>query len=206
MRAAQFKTVTQSQKQFRLGLVFFVHKLGWGRLLLLCLILKIGTAWWRGVPYMQKQNYLLEEQLTDLQAKRLQLNQTKPSPALDANAQRLHAFYELLGERKHLEQQVKTILYLANESGVSLKAGEYQLVENHAGKYFTYKIQLPVRGNYQQIRKFAEQVLLTVPFAAMDEISFKREAINGAVIESKIVFALYASDIAAVTGPVGGFE
>lgn len=198
---------TPIQVQIRLGLVFFVHRFGWVKLILLCLTLVAGFVWWRGVPYLQKQNYRLEEQLVDLHARRqLQEQAAKQDPTTDPNVQRLNTFYELLGEKKYVEQQVKTILYLAGESGVALKAGEYQLAHNNGGKYFTYKMQLPVRGSYQQIRKFAEQVLLTIPFASLDEISFKREAIAGLVVESKMVFTLYVSDTATVTGPVRGFE
>ncbi len=204
MTSSQVKHASNLSRQIRLTIALSVHTFGWFKLLLLCLLLVVGAAWWRGVPYMQKQIYRMEEQQADLQIKRQQLNIAKQTPALDDNLQRLNAFYELLGEKKHVEQQVKTILYLANEAGVSLKAGEYQLAENSAGKFFTYKVQMPVKGSYLQIRKFAEQVLLTIPFASLDETSFKREAINGPVIESKMVFTLYVG--ANATLPGRGFE
>ncbi|MFZ6778492.1 hypothetical protein ACO0LD_16845 [Undibacterium sp. Ji83W] len=204
MTTSQAKHASNLPRKIRLAIVFSVHALGWVKLLLLCLLLAVSAAWWYGVPYMQKQIYRMEEQQADLQIKRQQLNVLKQTPVLDDNLQRLNAFYELLGEKKHVEQQVKTILYLANEAGVSLKAGEYQLAENSAGKFFTYKVQLPVKGSYLQIRKFAEQVLLTIPFASLDETSFKRETINGPVIESKMVFTLYVG--ATATLPGRGFE
>ncbi|MFZ6734891.1 hypothetical protein ACO0LG_23420 [Undibacterium sp. Ji42W] len=191
-------------RQIRLAIALSVYRLGWSTLLLFSLLLVAGAAWWQGVPYVQKQIYRMEEQQADLQARRLQLNVAKQTPAPDDNLQRLNAFYELLGEKKHVEQQVKTILYLANEAGVSLKAGEYQLAENSAGKFYAYKVQLPVKGSYLQIRKFAEQVLLTIPFASLDEISFKREVINGTTIESKMIFTIYVS--ATTTAPDRGFE
>ncbi|MFZ6680641.1 hypothetical protein [Undibacterium sp. Tian12W] len=193
-----------SPRQIRLAIALLSHRLGWFTLLLFSLLLAASAAWWCGVPYVQKQIYGMEEQQADLQARHQQLNVAKQIPAPDDNLQRLDAFYELLGEKKHVEQQVKTILYLANEAGVSLKAGEYQLAENSAGKFFTYKVQLPVKGSYLQIRKFAEQVLLTIPFASLDEISFKREVINGTTIESKMIFTIYVS--ATIAAPDRGFE
>ncbi len=204
MTTSQARNASNLPGQIRLAIALSVHTFGWFKLLLVCLLLAVGAAWWRGVPYMQKQIYRMEEQQTDLQLKRQQLSMAKQTPVLDDNLQRLNAFYELLGEKKHVEQQVKTILYLANEAGVSLKAGEYQLAENSAGRFFTYKVQLPVKGSYLQIRKFAEQVLLTIPFASLDETSFKREAINGSVIESKMVFTLYVGT--NTTLPGRGFE
>lgn len=204
MTASHVKLTPDPARKIRLAIALSVHRLGWFVLLLFGLSLVAGVAWWFGVPYIQKQVYLLEEQQADLQARRLQLNAAKQMPASDINLERLNAFYELLGEKKHVEQQVKTILYLANEAGISLKAGEYQLTENNAGKFYTYKVQLPVKGSYLQIRKFAEQVLLTIPFASLDEISFKREVINGTAIESKMVFTIYVS--ATTTVPDRGFE
>ncbi len=203
MTIADSSQDAETSLQVRLRLALYIDNLGWGKIVLLALILATGVAWLRGIPYLQKQVYHLEEIQADLQLKRQQQKLVKKDSTLDVNTLRLNTFYEMLGEKKYVEQQVKTMLYLASESGVSLKAGEYQLAENNAGKFFTYRAQLPVKGSYQQIRKFVEQVLVTIPFSSLDEISFKREAISGGVIDSKIVFTLYVD--AAANSP-GGFQ
>lgn len=192
-----------SPGQFQLKLEFALHYLGWAKSILLMALLLAATGWWVGVPYMQRQIYQLEERKLSLQANRQQLIQEKKEPPLDDNLVRLNAFHEMLGEKKHVEQQVKTILSLANESGINLKAGEYQLSENSAGKYFSYRVQLPVKASYSQIRKFTEQVLLAIPYASLDEMSFKREAVSGVAVDSKLVFTIYLS---AGDNAKGGFE
>ncbi|MFZ6765921.1 type 4a pilus biogenesis protein PilO [Undibacterium sp. Di26W] len=167
---------------------------GVANLFLLLVLIAIIVAWFCGIPYTQKQVFRLEERATELKDKKQSQQLEMKQMVSDENTVRIHLFYEHLGEKKHVEQQLKTVFFLAAESGIALKTGEYQLSENNAGQYFTYRIQLPVKGTYQQLRKFIEQVLLTIPFASLDEISFKRETINGTVIDSKIVFTLFVTD------------
>lgn len=204
MTTSHLKNMSHSSRKIRLVIALSLYRRGWLTLVLFILLLVVGAAWWLGVPYVQKQIYRMEEMQADLQAKRLQLKVVKQTPVPDDNLQRLNAFYEMLGEKKHVEQQVKTVLYLANEAGIILKSGEYQLEENSVGKFHVYKMQLPLKGSYSQIRKFAEQVLLTIPFASLDEISFKREVISGTSIESKVMFSIYVS--AAAKTPDRVFE
>ena len=52
-------------------------------------------------------------------------------------------------------------------------------------------MQRPVKGADRQIRQFAEQVLLALPFASLDEISFKRDNIGSPLIESRITFTIF---------------
>jgi hypothetical protein len=54
---------------------------------------------------------------------------------------------------------------------------------------------LPVKGSYIQIRKFIVKVLNSVPSAALEEVSFKRDAISKGELEAKIRFSIYMNVI-----------
>ena len=84
-----------------------------------------------------------------------------------------------------------TLFAVAAKNGLSLNQAEYKFAANQAGMFHTYSIALPVKGQYASIRAFCEQVLLAIPFASLDQIEFKREAINSPLLEAKIRFTLY---------------
>lgn len=74
-----------------------------------------------------------------------------------------------------------------------LEQGEYRITPSKNGKLARYQITLPVKGNYLQIRKFVAKALNDVPIAALEEISFKREAIGSTEVETRIKLTLFLS-------------
>jgi hypothetical protein len=108
--------------------------------------------------------------------------------------QNLAEFYKVLGERPYAEQQVRTLFALAGKSGLSLSQGEYQSAVDANAGVSTYQITLPVKGSYRAIWQFSLAALRAIPFASLDEISFKREAINDANVEARLRFTLYLGE------------
>jgi Tfp pilus assembly protein PilO len=72
-----------------------------------------------------------------------------------------------------------------------LEQGEYRITPSKNGKLARYQITLPVKGSYVQIRQFVAQALNDVPVAALEDISFKREAIGATDVETRIKFTLF---------------
>lgn len=145
-------------------------------------------AWW--LPS-------LEQTLLSRQAEVDQLvhaaGERKPAPALppSQSEQRVARFYDNLGENSYAEQQLKTIFEIASRRSLVLNAGEYKSSYEKNSDTFAYQIQLPVTGPYLEIREFCEEVLQTIPFAALDEVSFKRQTISTNNLEAKLQFTLY---------------
>jgi hypothetical protein len=104
---------------------------------------------------------------------------------------RLVEFYQYFPSKKERFDLVDSIYAAAVDQAILLEHGEYKLVPLKADKLVAYQINLPVRGTYSQLRKFALQVLKEVPSASLDEISFKREAISNDELEAKIRLTLY---------------
>jgi hypothetical protein len=105
--------------------------------------------------------------------------------------QNLALFYASLGEARYAEQQVRTLFALAAKSGLSLSQGEYRSAYDKAGQLSTYQITLPVKGNYRAIWQFGMLALRAMPFASLDEISFKRESVTDVNVEARLRFTLY---------------
>jgi hypothetical protein len=116
---------------------------------------------------------------------------TPPPPTANQN---LAAFYDVLGEQRYAEQQVKVLFDLAAKSSLVLSQGEYKAVYDKASRVSTYQIILPVKGPYQSIWQFAMQGLRDIPFASLDEVGFRRDNIAEATVEARLRFTLYLKD------------
>lgn len=106
----------------------------------------------------------------------------------------LALFNAALGDRRHAERQVKTLFALAAKSGLVLRQGEYKAAFERNARLHTYQVTLPVKGSYGAIWQFALGALRAIPFAALDEISFKRDAIGEAEVEARLRITLYLLD------------
>nr|WP_315261353.1 hypothetical protein [uncultured Duganella sp.] len=113
------------------------------------------------------------------------------SPAPPSANQNLAAFYDVLGEKRHAEQQVKVLFDLAAKSNLVLSQGEYKAGFDQASRVSTYQIILPVKGPYQSIWQFAMQGLREIPFASLDEVAFRRDTIAEPTVEARLRFTLY---------------
>ncbi len=83
---------------------------------------------------------------------------------------------------------------IAAKSGLSLSRGEYKGAYDANGRMHTYQVTLPVKGSYRDVWQFALAALMAIPFASLDEISFKRENINDPAIEARVRLTLYLAD------------
>jgi hypothetical protein len=138
-------------------------------------------------------------QVLDRERELVQRMAQMPPPSVKAEPQgtasdNLALFYRSLGERNYAEQQVKTLFELAAKSGLVLHQGEYREGFVRGANIQTYQVTLPIKGSYKAVWDFALQALLAIPFASLDDISFRRDAIGDANVEARLRFTLYLAD------------
>jgi hypothetical protein len=112
----------------------------------------------------------------------------------DNDNDNLAAFHAALGERRYAEQQVDTLFALAARTGLVLRQGEYKPGYDRNARVHTYQINLPVSGSYRAIWQFALLALRAIPFASLDDISFRRDAIGDAKVEARLRLTLYLAE------------
>ena len=112
-------------------------------------------------------------------------------PRASTNAERLLAFERTLGRREELDAYVGKVFAAAKRRGVGLALGEYRLTPDSAGGFQRYQMVLPINGSSAAIQAFSQQVLLDLPFAALEEISLKRATIEATRVEGKLRFVLF---------------
>ena len=73
--------------------------------------------------------------------------------------------------------------------GCSSQQGEYRL-ETGAG-LAAYRVTLPVRGSYAQLRQFVGRVLKDMPTASLDAVRFERRKPGDAQLEAQVRLTIY---------------
>lgn len=106
-------------------------------------------------------------------------------------AQRRQIFVDTLGKPELTEHYIKAIFAIAHRYAVALPEGEYRVGSSPQGGFLTYEVALPVKGAYPALQAFCEDVLLELPFASLDAIQFRREAVATDGVEAKVRFTLY---------------
>lgn len=159
----------------------------------LCMIVAVALLW-----LSEARDSLAQQQ--DFIRRRASLPtasvRSATTPVINEN---LTAFYGGLGDRRHAEQQVNILFGIAAKSGLALPRGDYSAAYDKDARIYTYQVSLPVKGSYRAISQFALLSLRTIPFASLDNISFKRESIGDSNVEARLRLTLYLSG----TPPVG---
>jgi hypothetical protein len=115
--------------------------------------------------------------------------------------QSLDAFYDALGDRRYTEQQVRTLFDLAARNHLVLSEGEYKAGYDKASGVHSLQVLLPLKGSYVAIWEFAMDALRAIPFAALDELTFRRDSIADRKVEARLRLTLYLKDAGAARQP-----
>lgn len=165
-------------------------RFGWTNLAAVLLLLAGAAACLILLPNLEDQLVSRRETLADLQTRlRHEIRQGPSMP--QAPPSNLGAFRAALGDIHQADQALKTIFAEADHQLLVLDEAEYRLTYDKAGGFYAYSVRLPVKGSYLALRMFAEQVLLTLPYASLDEIAFKRRAAGETDVDARLHFTLY---------------
>lgn len=86
----------------------------------------------------------------------------------------LRRFQNLFPSAAGLTDELERLHRLARRSGLDLAQGEYRLEQRTAGLW-SYRVTLPVRGSYPQLRTFVAAVLKDMPVTSIDALRFERK-------------------------------
>ena len=161
--------------------------------LLLC-ALGFGTLAW----LVQARQQLEAEREAGREAARRAAALPPPTVA-EANVpssagENLARFQSALGSQRDVEPGLKTLFRLAAKSGLVLRQGEYKRGFDRNAQLHTYQVNLPVKGTYAQVWQFAFLALRAIPFASLDDLSFKRDAIGETAVEGRLRLTFYLHD------------
>jgi len=127
-----------------------------------------------------------------------------PAAELPAAAAHLKIFLENLGDSRYTEQQLQSLFVIARGLSLELPQGKYRMACEAGASFCKYQIELPIKGPYVRVRIFIEDLLMVIPFASLDDLSFRRETANDDEIEVRLAMTLFTRNAAAAAvGPAG---
>lgn len=108
----------------------------------------------------------------------------------DSRSEELRRFYGLFPPTDRLTDQLETVYALAREAKLELMQGEYRLEKRDTG-LFAYRVTLPIRGSYAQIRSFVGSVLKEMPIASVDALRFERKKAAETLIDAQVRLTIH---------------
>lgn len=78
----------------------------------------------------------------------------------------------------------------ARNNGVRLEQGEYRLQVESGTRLARYRIVLPAKGTYPQMRSWLDQITAAHAGLAVEELTMRREEINKEILDSRVTLAL----------------
>jgi len=106
-------------------------------------------------------------------------------------AEELRRFYNLFPPAGALTAELERLHRMARAARLELAQGEYRLERRPAGLW-AYRVTLPVRGNYPEVRNFISAVLKDMPSVSIDALRFDRKKADEAQVDAQIRLTLYA--------------
>ena len=108
----------------------------------------------------------------------------------DPRARELSRFQGLFPSFAELPKELDRLYHLARDADVEVARGEYRL-ENADGSLLEYRVALPLRGRYAQVRNFLDAILAVMPGAAVDSLQFTRSSASETRIEAQLRLTLF---------------
>jgi len=95
-----------------------------------------------------------------------------------------------LPAREELSEYLGRIVAIADASNLSLDRGDYEFATTQSSEISSYRVTLPVRGGYPQVRRFIEDTLAGIPAIALESLRVERNAVTDQVVAADLEFAI----------------
>lgn len=121
---------------------------------------------------------------------RLQTRTLYQPASAGGRAEELRRFQNLFPPAERLTDEVARLHRLGRAAGLDLAQGEYRL-ERRSGGLWAYRVTLPVRGSYAQLRDFLGALLKDMPIASIEGLRFERKRAADTQLEAQVRVTLH---------------
>jgi hypothetical protein len=106
----------------------------------------------------------------------------------------LRAFYASFPPVSDTPARLERLHALAAAAGVTLESGEYALEADQGARLVRYRMVLPAKGTYPQLRDFIGRVLADTPTLSLEDITLKRPAVSAQRLEARLKMTLFVRE------------
>lgn len=105
--------------------------------------------------------------------------------------QQLAAFYGIFPREHDATDTLGQIAAIARRAGLVLQQAEYKAERDKTGKLIRFQMSLPLKGEYQTIRRFLSDIHAEIPSASLEQVQFERQKVGDSLLEAKVRLVLY---------------
>jgi len=106
-------------------------------------------------------------------------------------AQQLAAFYRDFPQDKIIPDVLSQVYKVAQNQKLPLELGEYAMTKLPGARLDQFRITLPIKGSYLQLRKFLAEVLQAQPALSLQSLTMRREKIAMDGVDARVVLVLF---------------
>lgn len=106
-------------------------------------------------------------------------------------AQQLAEFYRIFPEERTSPKWLGKLAALARKNGIALNEGEYKVTRDGRVRLMRLQMVLPVKGEYQKIRRFLAALPGEIPIIALENVQFSRQNVGDPSVEARLKLTLY---------------
>jgi Tfp pilus assembly protein PilO len=155
----------------------------------LVLLLAALLTWFTVVKSEETELMRLNQRLEALRKQDADKSSLASNPILNQEEQ-LELFYKIFPDELQVPDLFKKVFQAANATGLTLETAEYSLARTGSERLVRYRVALPVKGSFKQMLEFMDTALKQNGAIALENASFKRDKVDDALVEAKLVFVV----------------
>lgn len=127
---------------------------------------------------------------SSLQERITQAGQSSKDSARPLDEQ-LAAFYRIFPSEHDATDWVGKIAAIAQRDGLSLQQAEYKAERDKTGKLTRFQMSLPLKGEYETIRRFLSDLRAEIPIVSLEQVQFERQKVGDPLVDAKIRLVIF---------------
>jgi Tfp pilus assembly protein PilO len=86
---------------------------------------------------------------------------------------------------------VGRIAAIAERDGLVLQQAEYKAERDKSGKLTRFQMSLPLKGEYQAIRRFLADLSAELQIVSLEQVQFERQKVGDSQVNAKVKLTIY---------------
>lgn len=105
--------------------------------------------------------------------------------------ERLAEFYRFFPSEHDAPDWVGKIATIAERDGLTLQQADYKAERDKTGKLTRFQMSLPLRGEYQTIRRFLSDLRVELPIVSLEQVQFERQKVGDRQVDAKVGLVIF---------------
>jgi Tfp pilus assembly protein PilO len=105
--------------------------------------------------------------------------------------EQLAAFYRIFPGEQDATDSVGKIAGIAKRDGLVLQQAEYKAERDKTGKLTRFQMNLPLKGEYQTIRRFLSDLHAEMPTVSLEQVQFERQKVGDPLVDTRVRLVIF---------------